>query len=113
MITFIITVLHGLSETQLALLILIHLTMVILSVFARPYLWRSLTVIKIITDFLLLLMFIILAVVHNFYSLNFSNSLISIEESTVDEFNNYGWTIIIIVFLFIGLYIIKFLINLY
>ena len=111
-VSMIVVLLHGYSYTQEWLLMLLHLSMLLLTVFSRPYTWQSLNAIKTVADFLLFLFFVLLFVTDVLFNTNILNSPSGfVEESTINSFNDLGWTLISIAFLFNGLYVLKFIVN--
>ena len=113
LVSVIVVLLHGYSYTQEWLMILLHLGMLALTVFSRPYTWTILNVIKIFGDLLLLVFFFLLFVADKFYNDNFVNTENGVlEETTITTFNDIGWTLILMTFVFNGIYVLKFIVNL-
>ena len=112
LVSLIVVLLHGHSYTQEWLLIAVHLGMLVLTIFSRPYTWTILNVIKIFGDFLLLMFFVLLFVTDRYYNGYFVNTENGVlDEETITTFNNLGWTLIVITFVFNGIYVLKYFVN--
>jgi len=98
---------------MLVMQMLIHLAMFLLTCLLTPYIWRSLNAIKIIGDFLLFLIFLMLIIEDSYYQATIATSTTAIPDSTINIFNDLGWTIMILVFVFNLIYFIKIFIGIY
>lgn len=84
--------------------------MLLITIFSRPCLKFSFNFIKIAGDSLILLFFVLLFGADKYYNENFlidSNGG-RIDEDVVARFNNLGWSLVVITFIFNAIYIMKF-----